>query len=217
MNIEKVIYDNQKLIYSIAKYFSGYQNKEDLYQAGYLGVINAFKNYDENKGCKFSTYAYPYILGEMKKLVREDKGIKINRQTNKINLMIEKAYIILSQTLMRTPSIKEISDYLNIDENIISDAILSTNKIRSIDETIGADNDFTLEDVIGYNDNIDELIMLKDSLLKLSKEEQAIINNRYVNDLTQTETSNIMNISQVQVSRKEKKILKKLKKEIMMC
>ena len=215
MNLENIIYDNQRLVYSIAKYFSGYNNKEDLYQAGYLGVINAFKNYDENKGCKFSTYAYPYILGEMKKLVREDKGIKINRQITKINLMIEKAYILLSQKYMRTPTITEISEYLKVDEYIVSDAILSTNKIKSIDDVINVENDFKLEEVIGYSENIDDLILLKDSLLKLSKEEQDIINNRYINDLTQTETSNLMNISQVQVSRKEKKILKKLKEEIM--
>lgn len=214
MNIEQVIYNNQKLVYSIANYFTGYQNKEDLYQAGYLGIINAFYNYDENKGCKFSTYAYPYILGEMKKLVREDKGIKVNRQISKINLMIEKAYVLLSQKLMRMPSISEIANYLEIDEHIVNDAILSNNKIKSIDETISMDNDSTLEEVIGYSENVDDLILLKDSLLKLSKEEQELINNRYMNDLTQTETSNVMNMSQVQVSRKEKKILKKLREKM---
>ena len=116
MNIEQAIYDNQRLVYSISKYFKNYQNKDDLYQAGYLGIINACKNYNPNQGCKFSTYAYPYILGEMRKLVREDKGLKLSRQISKLNLMIEKAYILLSQKLMRNPSVSEIANYLEIDE-----------------------------------------------------------------------------------------------------
>lgn len=214
MNINDAIVNNQNLVYSIAKCFYGYKNKEDLYQAGYLGIINAYKNFNENLGCKFSTYAYTYILGEMKKLVREDRSIKINRNITKLNLMIEKAYVLLSQKYMRNPSVKELSIYLGIDEYYINEAILSNNQIKSIDESINDDNNCTLQDIIGYTNNVDDLILLKDSLCKLTKEEQDIINNRYMNDLTQAETSNIMNMSQVQVSRKEKKILKKLREKM---
>lgn len=208
MNVEKAIYDNQNLVYSIARYFRNYKYKDDLYQAGYLGIINACKNYKDNQGCKFSTYAYPYILGEMRKLVREDKGIKISRQISKLNLLIEKASILLSQRLMRNPSIREIADYLAIDEFLISEAIMSVNTIKSIDEPI-IDNS-SLQEVIGYSENVDDLILLKDSLLKLNNKEQELIKNRYMKDLTQVETSNVMNMTQVQVSRTEKKILKKL-------
>ena len=214
MNIEQAIYDNQRLVYSISKYFKNYQNKEDLYQAGYLGIINACKNYNPNQGCKFSTYAYPYILGEMRKLVREDKGLKLSRQISKLNLMIEKAYILLSQKLMRNPSVSEIANYLEIDEYSVNEALMSTGAIKSIDEPIGDDANCTLQEVIGYSENIDDLILLKESLLKLSSKDQELIRNRYINDLTQVETSNVMNMTQVQVSRQEKKILQKLKSQM---
>lgn len=211
MTIEEAIYSNQRLVYSIAQYFKNYRNKEDLYQAGYLGIVNAYNHYNPDYNCKFSTYAYTYILGEMKKLVREDKSIKITKSISKINLLIEKAYVLLTQKYMHNPSIKEIADYLNIDEYYVSEAIMSMNVVRSIDEPINDDVNCTLQDIIGYSENIDDLIMLKDSLLKLNDKEKELIRNRYMNNLTQTETSNIMNISQVQVSRKEKKILQKLK------
>ena len=83
MTVEEAIYDNQRLVYSIAQYFKNYKNKEDLYQAGYLGIVNAYNNYDASYGCKFSTYAYNYILGEMRKLVRADRSVKINRSINR--------------------------------------------------------------------------------------------------------------------------------------
>ena len=214
MNIEQAIYDNQRLVYSISKYFKNYQNKDDLYQACYLGIINACKNYNPNQGCKFSTYAYPYILGEMRKVVREDKGLKLSRQISKLNLMIEKAYILLSQKLMRNPSVSEIANYLEIDEYSVNEALMSTGAIKSIDEPIGDDANCTLQEVIGYSENIDDLILLKESLLKLSSKDQELIRNRYINDLTQVETSNVMNMTQVQVSRQEKKILQKLKSQM---
>ena len=78
--MEELILENKNLIYSITKYFEKYANKEDLFQAGCIGMIMAYKNYDSTINVKFTTYAYPYILGEMKKLVREDKSIKINRK-----------------------------------------------------------------------------------------------------------------------------------------
>ena len=91
MNIEKAINDNQRLVYAIASSFTNYRNKEDLYQAGYLGIIKAFNNFDPSLNCKFSTYAYTYIVGEMKKVIREDRGYKVSRSISKINLLIEKA------------------------------------------------------------------------------------------------------------------------------
>ena len=214
-DITNLIINNEKLIYSICNYFKNYSSKEDLYQAGCLGLISAYKKYNPNMNCKFTTYAYPYILGEMRKLVREDKGIKISREITKLNLKIEKAYIILSQKLMKEPSIEEIASYLEIPEFYVGEAILSLNKIKSIDETVNSHGkEFTLQDVIGESHNIDDLILLKDSLNKLNNEEKELINNRYINDYTQFETSKKLGISQVQVSRKEHKVLEKLKQKM---
>ena len=209
--MDGLIKDNEKLIYSIASNFKNYKSMEDLYQAGCLGLISAYRNFDSTKNTKFTTYAYPYIFGEMRKLVREDKGIKVSREVSKLNLKIEKAYILLSQKLMKEPSISEISEYLGIPEYYISEAILSLNKIRSIDEAITTDENMTLQDVIGRCDNVDDLLLLKDGLSKLSSEDKVLIENRYNNDYTQSETAKIVGMSQVQVSRKEQKILQKLR------
>ena len=213
--ITNIIMNNEGLIYSIANYFKNYQAKDDLYQAGCLGLITAYKKYDPSMNCKFTTYAYHYILGEMRKLVREDKGVKISRDITKLNLKIEKAYALLSQKLMKEPSIEEIANFLEIPEFYVSEAILSLNKIKSIDEPVSKEGrEITLQDVIGKSDNIDELIMLKDILQDLDKEEKTIIENRYIRDYTQSETSKLVGISQVQVSRKEQKVLQKLKKKM---
>lgn len=213
--LTQIIMSNQGLVYEAMKYFKNYYNKDDLYQVGCIGIIKAYHNYKNDKGCKFSTYAFTYILGEMKKLVREDKGLKISNQITKLNLKIEKAYILLSQKLMRMPSIDEVATFLDIPSYLVSEAINSTMTIKSIDEPINDEGkDTTLQDIIGYSDNIDDLIYLRNGLSKLNEEEKAIINNRYLKDYTQSETSKIMGISQVQVSRKEQKVLQKLRHEM---
>ena len=83
MQIEDIITDNQNLVYAMAHQFKNYNQKEDLYQVGDIGLIKAYQNYDETKGAKFTTYAFPYVLGEMKKLVREDKSYKVSRDIAK--------------------------------------------------------------------------------------------------------------------------------------
>ncbi len=212
---EKIILENQNLIYYAATYFKNYPYKEDLYQAGRLGMIEAYKRYNPNMGSKFTTYAFFDILGEMKKLVKSDKGIKVSRDISKLNLKIEKAYVLLTQKLMKEPSIKEIASFLEIPEYYVSEAILSLNKIKSIDEAINDDGrEFTLQDVKGEYKSMDDLILLNDALKSLNKEEFAIIENRYMKDYTQNETSKIVGMSQVQVSRKEQKVLKKLKQKM---
>lgn len=214
-DIANIIKENEKLIYSITNCFKYYDSKEDLFQAGCVGLITAYKKFNPNMNCKFTTYAYPYILGEIRKQVREDKGIKISREISSLNLKIEKASILLTQKLMREPSIKEISLYLEIPEYYVSEAILSTSKIKSIEEPINSEGkQLTLQEVIGKANDIDDLILLKESLKSLNKEEASIINNRYINDYTQSETSKIVGMSQVQVSRKEQKVLQKLRQKM---
>ncbi len=210
MTEEKIILDNERLIYSIANSFN-YNSKDDLFQAGCLGIIKAYKRYNPSLNCKFTTYAYPFVLGEMRKLIREDKGIKVSREISKLSLRIEKAYILLSQKLMKEPSITEIANFLEIPEYYVSEALNSLNKIKSLDEPITDSNkDLTLQDVIGKCDNIDDLIMLKDALNSLSPAEKEIIENRYVKDYTQSQTSKLIGTNQVQISRSEQRILKKL-------
>ena len=212
--LSRLINDNENLIYRITHYFSNYLNKEDLFQAGCIGLIKAYQNYKEEFGTKFSTYAYPYILGEIKKYVREDKGIKISRDISKLNLKIERANLILSQKLMRVPTYKELSEYLGIDEYYISEALCSNNVLQSLDQPIVSDSkDLTLYDTIPNIEtmDLDTLLTLKNELSRLSKNEYQIITDHYLKDRTQSEIADSLGINQVQVSRCEKKILKKLR------
>ena len=202
------IMEYKNYIMSLTKYFEGYKNKEDLFQVGCIGLMNAYSKFDPSYGVKFSTYAYSHILGEMKKLVRTDKGIKISRNITKLKLKIEKANILLSQKLMRMPTIKELSEFLDVDENLITDSIATTNIIQSIDEPLSLDSkEVTLHDYVAEKrEDINTLIALK--------EERNIIEGRYLYDLTQSEIAKKLGMTQVQVSRKEKKIKQKIKTEL---
>lgn len=214
--LEELVRNNQNLIYSITHSFNGYPNKEDLFQAGALGLIDAYNHFNPDLGVKFTTYAYPYIVGEMYKQVRKDRGVKISRSISKLNLRIEKASILLSQQLMREPTIKELSNFLEVSEYELYEAMNSNHSIKSIDESINEDDkELTLHDVIGiFDNNIDDLILLREELSNLDEFEKTLIQNRYMNDLTQSETSKILGMSQVQVSRKEQKILMKLRDKL---
>lgn len=214
--LEELVRNNQNLIYSITHNFNGYPNKEDLFQAGALGLIDAYNHFNPDLGVKFTTYAYPYIVGEMYKQVRKDRGVKISRSISKLNLRLEKASILLSQQLMREPTIKELSNFLEVSEYELYEAMNSNHSIKSIDESINEDDkELTLHDVIGeFDNNIDDLILLREELSNLDEFEKTLIQNRYMNDLTQSETSKILGVSQVQVSRKEQKILMKLRDKL---
>ena len=116
---------------------------------------------------------------------------------------------------MKEPTIEELASYLEIPEYYVAEAINSLNKIKSLDEPLNSEEkEFTLQDVVGTTKNIDDLIMLREYLSTLNEEEKNIIENRYNKDYTQTETAKIIGISQVQVSRKEQKVLTKLKQKM---
>ena len=211
--MEELIVNNSALIYSIAKYFKDYCSIDDLYQAGCIGMINAYKNYNEELNVKFTTYAYTYILGEMKKLVGVNTNLKIPRNMCIFNLKIEKAKILLSQVLMREPSVLELSNYLDVPPFIINDAINSSNTIYSIDKNINDEAKNTLGDIIPDNENVLDTVILNDLLSKLTPFEKDLIEKRYMYDYTQQELAEMYNISQVQVCRKEAKALVKMRKE----
>ena len=216
-NLTKLILENKNLIYKISTFFTSYSNKEDLFQVGCIGLINAYKKYDESFNTKFTTYAYPFILGEMNSYVKRDRGIKVSRDISRINSSIEKASILLTQKLMREPSISEISSFLEIDECLVVDAMISRDPMVSFDSTISSDGkDITLLDIIPNVESMDmnTLVALREELSKLSDEEKEIINNRYLKDLTQSEVAEVLGISQVQVSRKEQKVLSKLRNNL---
>ena len=208
--ITKLLIENENLIYSVASKFTKYKDKEDLFQAGCIGMIEAYNNFDNTKGTKFTSYAYPYIFGEINKYVREDHTIKLSKDMQKLKSKIEKARIYLSQKLMYNPNIKELSTYLEIDEKIVA-SLLNYSDPYSIDKQI--DEDISMHEIIP--DKIvdyDTLLALKTEIESLDEPERTIMIERYYKDITQTELSKKIGLSQVDISRKEKKVLTKLKK-----
>lgn len=209
--LEELLEKNKNLIYSLANCFNG--NKDDLFQVGVIGFINAYNNYKPTEGIKFTTYAYKYIWGEMKKFTREDKTIKINRSIESLNRKIEEAYNFLTQKLMREPSIKELSMFTEIEEHYIEEALMSRNGIKSLDDTVGNDENLLVYEVISSKDSlsIEDLVIMREALASLDEDEKYLIESRYLQDKTQSEVSNMLGTNQVQVSRREQKVLEKLK------
>ena len=192
------------LIYSIISKYPKRYDREDLYQASMVGLIDALKHYNNKYNTKFSTFAYYYIVGEVNKYIRENNGIKVSKDLIKLKKKIIETKEIMSQKLGRTPSNLEISLFLEVEEELINEAIIATDEVSSIDESY---------ENIKSNDieTNPEILDLKNELNKLNEDEKRLIIARYYNELTQSETSEILGISQVQVSRKESKILEKLK------
>ena len=214
MDVE-ILMNNENLVYSIINRYSDYYDRDDLYQAGMMGIINAYKNFDDKLGIKFSTYAYKYILGEVNKYIRENNNLKVGKDVIALKKRIEKARDILSQKLCRGPTIMELSLFLDIDYDKLVEIEQINQKTNSLDYVFDVDSN-SLYDVIKKYDyqTKAEYMDLKEQLERLPYEEKKIIMDRYFNDLTQREISEDMGISQVQVYRKEDKILKKLRNRL---
>ena len=215
MNITDIILENQGLIYKIINKYKNYFELDDLYQVATIGLIKAYKNYHSDYNTKFTSYAYPYILGEVIKYINEFKSVKVNRNTTILYSKILKAKEVLSQRLMKEPSTYELSLFLEIDEKIINDTLISNMATDSLDRIIEEDGkNFALYDKLGYIDADIENYSLLRELEKLNDEEKKLIIGRYYHDMSQKEVGDSLGMYQVEVSRKEKKILQKLKDNI---
>ena len=206
--LTNLIKENEKLIYSVINKYSYYFNIDDLYQVSVIGLINAYKNYNQDKNTKFSTYAYFYILGEVKNYIRESNYFKVSKDLVKLNTLIDKTSSYLEQKLLRTPTLEEISIYLKMDYSLLEEAQSISNLVKSLD-----DEDDSMYNYIGYEDNSlnSDVLDLKHEIDCLSDFEKSLIINRYEKGYTQKETSDIMNINQTKVCRTEKEILAKLR------
>ena len=199
---------DSKVSYIVNKYAQNY-NREDLIQAGKMGIVKAAQNYEESIGVKFSTFCEKYILGEILKYIREDKNIKVSRDFVKLKKKIDIAKEHFIMKIGRNPTTIELSYIIGVDEKKIIDVLGFDQNIRSIDMSIDNDSDLTLSDMIKDDEKLDniDIISLNDALKDLTTEERKIIEERYYNGKTQTELASEMNISQVKVYRMERRIL----------
>lgn len=200
------------LVYGIIQRYTKYFEKDDLYQVGMIGLINAYHNFDSTQGTKFSTYAYYYVLGEVRKYVRESGLVKVSSDLVKLNQCIEKTSEQMSQRLGREPTTTELSLFLEIDEEKIEEARVAALDVKSLDYSVDEALPEFYNSVASYDkETSPEILDLRRELSRLSDEEKNLIVARYYEDMTQSETSRELGISQVQVSRKEGKILEKLR------
>ena len=205
-----VVKDNAKLIYKIATKFYG-TDKEDLYQAGMLGLMKAYNNYNLDSEAKFSTFAYKYIFGEMF-VVANKKNIKVNRDTLKMYKYIEKNRYFYAQELGHVPSDIEMSKIINLPVETISQICACSCEILSLDSN--KEDERNMYETIALEESIstDDKILLYESLEQLPSDEKQVIVDRYFKDKTQDKIAKNMNTSQVKVSRLEKKGLSRIRK-----
>ncbi len=208
MNNEQILKDNEKMIWSMTNYFYGV-DKNDLFQAGVLGLFKALKKYKSNGNTKFSTYAYDYIYGEMWTLAN-NRNIKISKDILKTYKKLEQKRYALAQEIGHIPSNLELSEYTGISLDAIFLAECSAKEILSLDNKQD-DERSPYETVMAKEEDLDTKILINDSLEVLNDSEKDILVSRYFEDLTQSEVAKKLNMTQVMVSRYEKKGISKIR------
>ena len=211
---ERLITENTGLIWSIARrYFGRGVEPDDLFQLGCVGFLKAVEGFDTAYGTQFSTYAVPKIAGEIRRFLRDDGAIKVSRSIKERAAAIKKARERLTGELGREPTVSELSQALGLSAEEIASAETATSAAESIQRQTGEEG-FSLEDVLctdGMEERLLERMTLQEALKHLGEKERMVIQLRYYHSLTQQRVSEIIGVSQVQVSRIEKKALQQLR------
>jgi len=207
---EQLVIENSGLVWSIAKrYFGRGVDPDDLFQLGCLGFLKAIDGFDLEYGTQFSTYAVPKISGEIRRFLRDDGAVKVSRSIKERAAVIKIARQRLTGQLGREPTLTELANELDLTVQDIASAEMATACTESIQKESG-DDGFTLEDVLtdgSQEESLIEQISLREAVAKLPEREKTVIDLRYYHGLTQDKTAKILGVSQVQVSRIEKKAL----------
>ena len=219
--LNKLIEANLPLVTSISKKFTnrGYEY-EDIYQIGCMGLVKAIKNFDEKYNVKFSTYAVPMIIGEIKRFLRDDGMIKVSRNVKSLAKKLHFDKEALTKELNREPTVEELAQFSGMDKEEILFALESSASMQYLYEVIHQDDGspVLLIDKLSENavedKNITEKIALKEALRNLDTKSRQIIVLRYFKDKTQIQVAKMLGISQVQVSRIEKKVLQEMRKQL---
>ena len=204
---EQLVLENAGLIWSIARrYFGRGVEPDDLYQLGALGFLKAIAGFDTQYGTQFSTYAVPKIAGEIRRFLRDDGAVKVSRSVKERAAVIKKERQRLTGELGREPTLSELSQSLDLSVEEIASAETATSSAESIQRQTGEEG-ITLEDVLAGPEMEDGILAVSN----LSAREQMVISLRYFHGLTQQKVASIIGVSQVQVSRIEKKALERLR------
>lgn len=211
---ERLIVENSGLIWSVVRrYFGRGVDSDDLYQLGCVGFVKAIKSYDESYGTRFSTYAVPKIAGEIRRFLRDDGSIKVSRALKERAAAIYAAKNELEQQLGREPKISEISAHTGLTAEEIAAAECAAASTQSLEYESGEDG-FALKDILTdceQEERMLEYVALREGIESLAEKEKEVIKLRFYRGLTQQSTARVMKVSQVQISRLERKAIGKLK------
>lgn len=211
---DDLITENAGLIWSVARRFLGRGTEaDDLYQLGCLGFLKAVEGFNLSFGTQFSTYAVPKISGEIRRFLRDDGAVKVSRGIKEQAATIKSARNLLVNALGREPTLQELSNQTGITPEEIAFAETATAATESINREAGEDG-FTLESVLSNTESEDamvEKISLRQAISGLPEREAIVIRLRYFHGLTQQRVAKVLDVSQVQVSRIEKKAISRLR------
>ena len=211
---EKLVTENTGLIWAVARRFLGRGvETDDLYQLGCMGFLKAVDGFDLSFGTQFSTYAVPKIAGEIRRFLRDDGAVKVSRSIKERAAVIRTCRNQLAAALGREPTILEISRQTGFSPEDIALAETATASTESIQQENGEEG-FSLEDILSDTESEDQMlekIALRQAIVKLPQRERSVVELRYFHGLTQQRVAKILDVSQVQVSRIEKRAIAQLR------
>ncbi len=211
---ERLVLENSGLIWSVARRFFGRGvDPDDLYQLGCVGFLKAIAGFDESFGTQFSTYAVPKISGEIRRFLRDDGPVKVSRTLKERALAVGAARQRLEQRLGRSPALSELAEETGLEPEDIAAAETAVSGAESLQRAAGEDG-FTLEQLLGDGgeaERVLERLALREALERLPEREKQVIALRYYHDMTQDAASRVIGVSQVQVSRLERRALGRLR------
>ena len=206
------IENNLGLVHSICKRFNGRGIEyDDLYQAGCVGLVKATDAFDDERGLMFSTYAVPVIMGEVRRLFRDGGAVKVSRSVKELYMRICRERPKLELSLGREATVSEIADLIGVSAEEVTEAICATQQTLSLTYDGEGGVKETELPTISTEEMLFDKLVLSSAFERLTETEKQIVNLRYFKFLTQSDTAKKLKMTQVQVSRAEKKILQKLK------
>ncbi len=216
-----LVIENLGLVHAVVKRFCRKeQDREDLFQIGVMGLIKAINRFDESFGVQFSTYAVPLISGEIRRYLRDDGMVKVARSIKENNYRIGKAKEILSQQKGREVSVMEIADYLELEPEDVVLALEASSEVESIYKPVysgGEEEVFLidqLKDSCDEEERLFQKLLVEEGMELLDEKERLLIRLRYFENMTQSQIALQLGMTQVQVSRMEKKLLQRMNRQI---
>lgn len=213
----RLLEENSGLVWSVVRrYFGRGVDPEDLYQLGCLGFVKAVRGFDPAFGCQFSTYAVPKIAGEIRRFLRDDGAVKVSRGLRERGGSIQKARDKLQTDLGREPTLSELAVETGLEPEDIAAAETANAPITSLQMELG--DGLTLEQLVGdegMEEGVLEKMALREAIQSLTDRERQVVELRYFRCLTQDKTAKILKVSQVQVSRIERKAMEHLRERLL--